>query len=215
MLHDLMVTWFGWVEQWGYWGVFFLMALESSVVPVPSEVVMPPAAFWAAQGKLNLWGVIAAGSLGSYFGSAIGYWIAQWVGYPLMKRYGKYFLLPPKKLELAERWVTQFGVPGIFIARLLPVVRHLISYPAGIFKMPFGKFSLATLTGATLWCAVLSAFGARVLGSHPELLNSPADMVAAIRAQLVWFVGAVVCFGILYLLVVAFRSRRWKPARPK
>src|SRR5438067_8978825 len=119
MLHELLRTWFGWVEAWGYWGVFLLMAMESSIIPVPSEVVMPPAAFWAAQGKMTFAGVILAGTLGSYAGSAVSYWASLWLGLPILKRYGKYVLLPPKKLELAERWIQEYGATGVFTARLL------------------------------------------------------------------------------------------------
>src|SRR5689334_7476170 len=132
MFHELLRTWFQWVEMWGYAGVFILMAMESSIIPVPSEVVLPPAAFWAAQGRMSLAGVILAGTAGSYFGSVLSYWAARWVGQQVLERYGKYFLMPPEKLRMAERWVNQFGFLGIFAARLFPVVRHLISMPAGV-----------------------------------------------------------------------------------
>lgn len=208
MLHELLKIWFSWVDQWGYLGVFVLMAMESSIIPVPSEVVMPPAAFWAAQGRLEFWGVVAAGAAGSYAGSIMSYYMAQVLGLPLLERYGKFILLPPKKLALAESWVRQFGVPGIFIARLLPVVRHLISYPAGVFRMPFLGFSAATATGAALWCGVLAWFGREALGSHPELLESPEKMIAVVRAQVGWLVAAAAVFGFLYLLVVMYRTRK-------
>jgi membrane protein DedA with SNARE-associated domain len=207
MLHELLKIWFGWVEQWGYWGVFVLMAMESSIIPVPSEVVMPPAAFWAAQGKMDFWGVVAAGTAGSWVGSAISYWVAQWVGLPLLHRYGKYFLLPPSKMLLAEKWVVEFGVPGIFVARLLPVIRHLISMPAGVFRMPFLKFSVVTIVGAGLWCAILAAFGQSVLGQHPELLQSPEEMVRVIRNQLIWFVASVGILAVLYAGVQVYKRR--------
>jgi len=207
MLHELIKTWFSWVEMWGYAGVFILMAMESSIIPVPSEVVMPPAAFWAAQGKMSFAGVVLAGTLGSYFGSAVSYWVSLWVGAPLIKKYGKYVLLPPAKVELAHQWVERFGAPGIFTARLLPVVRHLISIPAGILKMPFGQFSAVTLVGAGLWCTVLSWFGQEVIGDHPELLQSPEAMVAVIKAKLMLFVGAVVGLAALYSLVILFKRK--------
>lgn len=208
MLHELIRTWFGWVEAWGYLGVFILMAMESSIIPVPSEVVMPPAAFWAAQGRMSLAGVIAAGTLGSYFGSAVSYWVSQWVGQPVVRRYGKYFLLAPDKVAMAERWVSKFGAPGVFVARLLPVVRHLISIPAGILHMPYGRFSVATLLGAGLWCSVLSWFGQEVIGSNPELLQSPEAMIHVIKAKLIWFVVAVALLGVLYGVVVWFKNSK-------
>ncbi|MDX2199890.1 MAG: DedA family protein [Phycisphaerae bacterium] len=207
MLHDLVKFWFHLVQDWGYTGVFFLMAAESSIIPVPSEVVMPPAAFWAAQGKMSFWGVVLAGTLGSWFGSAVSYYVAQWIGLPLLHRYGKYVLLPEAKLKMAERWVSQYGVPGIFIARLLPVVRHLISMPAGVFRMNFLKFSIVTTIGAGIWCWVLAWFGKEVIGAHPELLNSPDEMVHAIKDKLMWFVGFVLVFAVLYAIVVVMKSR--------
>lgn len=212
MMHDLLTAWFRLVEQWGYWGVFVLMAVESSIVPLPSEVVMPPAAFWAAQGRMSFWGVVAAGTFGSYVGSAIGYWAAQWIGLPLLHRYGRYVFLPEKKLQLAEQWVAQYGVAGVFTARLLPVLRHLVSYPAGLFRMPFGRFSAATLIGAGIWCWVLSWFGQEVIGSHPELLNSPEEMIAVMKLKLRWFVAGVVVLGLLYGVVMYFKKGHPRPA---
>ena len=207
MLHELIRTWFGWVEAWGYAGVFLLMVMESSVIPVPSEIVIPPAAFWAAQGKMTLTGVILAGTLGSYVGSILNYGVARAVGQPVVNRYGKYLLMPPDKLAMAEGWIARLGTPGIFLARLLPVVRHLISIPAGVLKMPVGRFSAATILGAGLWCSVLAWFGQEVIGSSPELLQSPEAMIAVLKERLHWFVLAVVVLTMLYGVVVWFKRR--------
>ena len=117
----------GWVENWGYPGVVILMAMESSIFPVPSEIVIPPAAILAASGgKMTVAGVIAAGTFGSWLGSAITYWVALFVGRPVVQRWGKYFFIPPDKLERAERFMRRYEGGGIFFARLLPVIRHLI-----------------------------------------------------------------------------------------
>jgi membrane protein DedA with SNARE-associated domain len=211
MLHDWLVTWFQWVEQWGYVGIFFLMAMESSIFPVPSEIVMAPAAFWAAQGKMDFWGVVAAGTAGSYFGSITTYLVAQKLGLPVIhhlgKRYGKYLLLSEEKLKQGEDWVKTHGLVGIFVARLLPVVRHLISIPAGIFKMPLGPFSAATLVGSALWCFVLSWFGREVIGTSPELLESPEQLIHVMKAKVIWIVGGVVVFAALYAVMVWMRKR--------
>jgi membrane protein DedA with SNARE-associated domain len=169
---------------------------------------MPPAAFWAAQGRMNLGLVILSGTAGSWAGSAISYWVSRWVGLPFLERFGKYLFIKPDKLHMAQGWVQRYGAFGIFCARLLPVVRHLISIPAGILRMPFGAFSLYTTVGAGLWCAVLSWFGMRVLGDQPRLLDSPEAMVAAIKAKLAWFVGGAVAFAALYAVMVYFRSRK-------
>ena len=206
MLHELLKIWFEWVKDWGYLGVFVLMAMESSIFPVPSEVVMPPAAFWAAQGKFSFWGVVLAGTAGSWFGSAVTYIVARVAGAPLVRRYGKWFLLGPDKVALAEGWIRDFGVAGVFVARLLPVVRHLISIPAGLFKMSFVPFSVVTTVGAFLWCTILSWFGEKVIGDRPELLDSPEALVSVMKERLIWFVGAVVVLGVLYIIVK--RGRR-------
>ncbi len=168
---------------------------------------MPPAAYWAAQGKMSFWGVVAAGTAGSYLGSAVSYWVAQWVGTPVVRRWGKFFLMPPSKVELAELWVRRKGAGGIFFARLLPVIRHLISIPAGILHMPFLAFSIATTTGSFLWCAILAWFGAAILGDHPELLDSPADLVHAVKGDFIWFVAAVLLLAALYFALVFWRAR--------
>jgi membrane protein DedA with SNARE-associated domain len=207
MLHELIKVWFSWVETWGYLGVFGLMALESTIIPVPSEIVMPPAAFWAAQGRMSLSGVILAGTAGSYFGSVINYFVSKWVGQPFLNRYGKFVLLPPAKLQMAEAFVQRFGAPGVFAARLLPVVRHLISIPAGALRMPFCTFSIATIAGAGLWCTVLSWFGQQVIGGHPELLQSPEEMMKVIKAKLLWFVVATVVLAALYAWVAVFKKK--------
>ncbi len=201
MLHQLIVIWFGWVQEWGYWGVFILMAMESSIFPVPSEIVMPPAAYWASQGQMTLSGVILAGTAGSWFGSAVTYWVAQVLGKPFVIKYGKYFLMPPSKIAMAEAWVSENGVAGVFLARLLPVIRHLISIPAGIFKMPFGKFSVVTTLGAGIWCTILAWFGQKVLGDSPQLMQSPEELAHVIKAKLAWFVGAVVVLAALFIFV--------------
>lgn len=201
LMHDLLKTWFHWVENWGYWGVFFLMALESSIFPVPSEIVMPPAAFWAAQGRMNFWLVVLAGTAGSYFGSIVTYYVSKVAGRPFVNKYGKYFFLSDTKITLTEAWLQKHGPVGIFISRLLPVVRHLISIPAGIFKMDVKSFSLMTITGAFIWCLILSWFGAEVIGNSPQLLNSPEELIAVLKDKLKWFVLAAFMFGAVYVTV--------------
>ncbi|MBI2812500.1 MAG: DedA family protein [Candidatus Melainabacteria bacterium] len=211
MLHEFLKAWFHFVETWGYLGVFVLMAMESSIIPVPSEVVIPPAAFWAAQGRMSLSGVILAATAGSYFGSAVSYLISRWIGAPLVMRYGKYFFLPPKKVQMAEDWVNQFGHPGIFLARLLPVIRHLISIPAGILKMNYARFSVSTILGAGLWCAVLAWFGREAIGDRTDLLDSPEAMISVVKDRLHFFVIGVVAICVLYALVLSFG----KKSRPR
>ena len=125
------------------------MALESSIVPLPSEVVIPPAAHLAyTNGNMTLTGIVIAGTVGSWVGATVMYWGARLLGRPLLMKYGRYVLLPQQKIEAAEAWSDRFGAPGVFISRLLPVIRHLIGLPAGIVRMHYGWYSLATLVGS-------------------------------------------------------------------
>jgi len=205
MLHGFFLWCLGCVDS--YTGIVLLMALESSIVPVPSELVMPPAAYWAARGKLDFWLVVLAGTVGSYLGSAASYWIAQWVGRPLIDRYGKYLLMPQSKVALAERWAKENGMLGIFVSRMLPVVRHLISIPAGILRMRFSTFSLVTIAGAGIWCFVLTWWGGKVLGdAGDDLLKDPERLMALVKQKMWWFVGAVVVLGVLFF--VALRKKK-------
>ena len=182
-MHQLLEIWFTWVKDWGYLGIILLMAMESSIFPVPSEVVIPPAAFLAAQGHLSFWGVVVAGTVGSYLGSAITYWVSRWLGRALLMRYGKYFLLGPEKLARAEAWLARYEAGGVFFARLLPVIRHLISIPAGIVRMNFGIFSAVTIVGSAIWCYILAFLGDKAYRLRPDLISNPDAMVAFIKSQ--------------------------------
>ena len=201
MFHSLFTLWFRLTLEWGYLGVFIMMAIESTVFPLPSEIVVPPAAYWAGQGRFSFWGVVAAATLGSWAGSALSYWVARRVGRPLLLKYGKYVFVPEKKWLLAERWINRYSAAGIFFARLLPVVRHLVSLPAGAARMPFGLFTTMTLIGSFVWCTVLAWFGARVLADQPRLLEDPEALVHVLKEKLIWFVAAAVVLFVLYLVV--------------
>jgi membrane protein DedA with SNARE-associated domain len=199
-MHHLLETWFNWVLTGGYTGIIVLMAMESSIFPVPSEIVIPPAAFLAAQGKLSFTGVVLAGTFGSYLGSAITYWASRLIGRPLIVKYGRFALLTPKKLERAEDWLARYEAGGIFFARLLPVVRHLISIPAGIVRMNFGLFSLMTITGSAIWCYILAYLGEKAYRVEPQLLTDPEALVRFIHGQSTWIVVVVAVFAALYIL---------------
>ncbi len=213
MLHELLQTWLGWVEHWGYLGVVILMAMESSIFPVPSEVVIPPAAILAASGgSMTITGVILAGTFGSWLGSAITYWVALLVGRPVVVRWGKYFFVPPDKLERAERFMHRYESGGIFFARLLPVIRHLISIPAGIIRMGFLKFSLLTTIGAAIWCSVLAWLGGKVgrqLGENP--LQNPDALVHAVKHESLWIVAVVVLICVLYFAAMKITGKTSEP----
>lgn len=212
MMHHLIAVWFGWVRDWGYLGVFLLMAMESSILPVPSELVIPPAAYWASQGRLNIAGVIMAGTAGSYFGAIVMYYASRFLGRPLVLRYGKYVLVPPAKLEQAERFLARYQTGGVFFARLLPVVRHLIGIPAGIVRTPVGAYSLMTIVGSGVWCTVLAFLGQQVLGEEPRLIEDPEALVHALKHKSLTVVLAVVALAVLYVVVI--RVTRKDPAQP-
>jgi membrane protein DedA with SNARE-associated domain len=206
-MHHLLQVWFEWVLNGGYIGIILLMAMESSIFPVPSEIVIPPAAFLAAQGKLSFAGVVFAGIVGSYLGSACTYWISRLVGRPLIVKYGRFFLISPTKLERAEHWLARYEAGGIFFARLLPVVRHLISIPAGIVRMRFSTFSFVTILGSALWCWILAYLGTKAYRLEPNLLKDPEGWVRFVKGQSAGLVIVVAAFALLYM-VVMWLSRR-------
>jgi membrane protein DedA with SNARE-associated domain len=207
MIHEFLVWYFNSVLEWGYPGVFLMMAVESTVVPIPSEVIIPPAAYWAAQGDLSFWGVVLAGGLGSTFGSSLTYLFTYTLGRAFVLRWGRLFLLPPSKLAVAEAWLADFALPGVFLARLLPVVRHLIGFPAGLVRVPFARFAAFTFLGSTLWSAILAYVGAKTIGMHPELLRDPDALTHVIKEDLVWFVALVLVLGIAWIGVAAYGKR--------
>ncbi len=184
--------------QGGYGLIAGLMAMESTLVPIPSEVIIPPAAYLAhTQGQFSLLGVVLAGTAGSWMGAATMYWAARLLGHPAIVRFGRYVGLGRAKLDLAERWCAHYGSPGVFLSRLLPVIRHLIGIPTGILRMDFRWYSLATLLGSLTWCSVLAWLGS-TLGQHPELLAGSLHR---------FFALVLAVAGILALLYVAFVHR--------
>jgi membrane protein DedA with SNARE-associated domain len=181
----------------GYPLVVLLMAAESSVLPLPSEVVIPPAAHLAhtQQIPLSITGIIIAGAIGSWLGATIMYWAARLAGRPLLMRYGKYAFVPPAKIEGAERWAAHYGAMGIFISRFLPVVRHLIGIPAGIVRMNYWTFSTFTVLGSAIWCGVLCYVGVK-MGQDEGLMKFELHRVS------LWLGGAVLVLGGLYYFFV-------------
>lgn len=199
-----------WVKEWGYWGVVILMAMESSIFPVPSEVVIPPAAIMASQGTMSFWGVILAGTFGSWLGSAITYWVSRIVGRPIVMKYGKYFFMPPQKVERAEVFLQRYEKGGIFFARLLPVVRHLISIPAGMVKMGFGVFSVITTIGSFVWCSILTWYGYKIGKDNPGMLDNPEGLIQAVKKESLGIIVVVALLCLLYFVMLKMSSRKSK-----
>jgi len=151
------------LEMMGYWGAGLLMALESMIAPVPSEAVMPFVGFLVADGKWNPMLAILATSLGSIGGSLISYYLGLYGGKPVVLRVGKYLLLDKHDLEITEKFFNKrSGVWTLFISRFIPVIRHFVSIPAGMGKMPVGSFVTVTLLGATLWNTFLLYLGIKL-----------------------------------------------------
>ena len=174
MLSDFFHFLLGITEGLGYWGVAVLMAIESSFIPMPSEIIVPPAAYLASQGTMNIYLVVLAGVIGSLLGAIFNYYLAYYLGRPLVyklaaHRFAKFFFINPEKVALAEKYFLDNAVTATFVGRLIPVIRQLVSLPAGFSKMPFGKFILYTALGSFIWVAVLAALG-YFIGANQELL---------------------------------------------
>lgn len=187
-----------------YWGVFFLMTIESSFIPFPSEIVVPPAAYLAAQGKLNIWLVILAASFGSLLGALINYYLARFLGRPIVykllkTKLAKYLLLSEEKIRKAEDFFSRYDKASTFFCRLIPVVRQLISIPAGFAKMNIFYFSLYTFLGAFIWSSILAALG-YFFGAHDDKLRQYYH-------EIIYIILFIVFVVVLYLII---RNRRKK-----
>src|SRR5919206_835550 len=151
----------------GYPGIVLLMAIESSVLPLPSELVMPPAGYLAAKGQMTGWVAILAGTVGSLLGALVNYGLAVFVGEPVLRRYGKFVLVSERSLDRTEAFFRRHGEISTFVGRLLPVIRHLISIPAGMSRMALARFAAFTALGAGIWCGILTYLG-WLVGRHGE-----------------------------------------------
>ena len=180
------------IDAIGYTGIFILMALESCGIPIPSEVIMPFSGFLVAQAKLNFWLVAFLGALGNLAGSVLAYYIGLKGGRPLIEKYGKYILISRHDLNLADTWFAKYGDWTVFFGRLLPVIRTYISFPAGIAKMDFKKFTLYTFLGALPWCIIFTWLGVK-MGNNWEqiqktLHNFDLLMLILVIVAIVWYV---------------------------
>lgn len=191
----------------GYPGLFLLIVLESTMVPVPSLLVMPFAGYLASTGDFSLPVILVINSAGALTGSLLSYWLGAAGGKPLLLRYGKYLFIRPKDIEKTESYFAKHGGKTIFIGRFLPVVRHLISIPAGIARMPLPSFLTLTFLGATIWGGGLMILGYQ-LGSNWESIVKKAK-----RVDLV--IAAIVVMVILAIAVKFVLRRRREQAAQK
>ena len=194
---------------WGLLFIFVFMAIESSFIPFPSEVVMIPAGFLAARGEMGIgsptvsvWAAIAVGVLGSLAGAYVNYYLALWVGKPFLEKYGKWFFLKPAALERACEVFNKYGAATTFVCRMVPAIRQLISIPAGIAKMPLGSFTLFTGLGAGVWTAILAFVGYGLGKSAGDItyleLCTKGKELATSHLPLV--IAAAVVLAAIYLL---------------
>ena len=186
----------GTIGQLGYFGIVLLMAIESACIPLPSEIIMPFAGYLVFMGHMNLWMAALVGAIGCNVGSEIAYWIGYSGGRAAIYRYGRYVLLSPKELDIAEKWFAKHGEKTVFIARLLPVIRTFIAFPAGVAKMNRLKFHIYTFVGSYPWCLLLAWAGFK-MGQAWDDTNSPlrhvlhkadAVIIALVLIGIIWFV---------------------------
>jgi len=190
----------------GYPGIVFLMAVESSVIPLPSELVMPPGGYLAAKGEMSLPLVIVCGVLGSVLGALANYGVAAWLGRAFVHRLGRYVLVSERSLERSERYFDDHGEISTFIARMLPVIRHLISLPAGLARMSLPRFAAFTALGSAIWCTVLTLIGWTIGKKENLVLGS---LNAEVRRQAAH--ATTILVPVLAALAVAYviwRRRR-------
>ena len=187
-----------------YGTVFFLMMLESTVIPVPSELVVSPAAYHAAGGNLNVWLVILFATLGADLGATINYVVAYFVGRPVIYKFansklGKLCLLNQQKVERSEKYFYDHGKVATITGRLIPGIRHLISLPAGLAKMPYYTFLLYTTIGAGVWNIILAALGWYLHSIVPE--SELNDKIMEYGDYIKWTIIGLVGIGIVFLIV--------------
>ncbi len=191
------------LETTGYAGLVFLMALESMIAPIPSEAVMPFAGFLIVDGEFSWAGVIIFSSIGSILGSLISYYLGYWGGRPLVLKVGRFFLLDKSHLDSTEKYFTKRGEITILVARFIPVVRHLISIPAGLAKMNIWKFLIYTVIGATCWNTILVIAGYYLKENWTEIMKYSHTIDYFVVGILVLFFAY-----ILWKLIKDYKKRK-------
>lgn len=183
------------ISNTGYLGIFVLMTLESALVLIPSEIIMPFSGYLVSTGKFNLIGVIIAGGAGNLAGSLIAYFIGIKLGRAFILRYGRYILLKKSHLEWAESYFEKYGNKTTFVTRLLPGIRTYISLPAGIAKMDLKKFCLYTFVGSTIWSAIWTYVGV-ALGEEWKQIRHYSE-----------YVDAAIIIGIIIVVIIIIKKK--------
>ena len=199
------------LDDLNYFTLTILMAIESSVFPLPSEIVVPPAAYMAAEGRMSMSLVILFSTLGSIIGASANYVVSYYVGRPVIykfveRRIGHMFLLNREKMESAEKYFDRKGAIATLIGRLLPGVRHVISIPAGLSRMHYGRFVLYTAIGATVWNAILALLGWYLHSLVP--LSQLNEQVKIYERPILYALGVMVIAIVAYLVYKGFRHKK-------
>ncbi len=193
-MHDIAVSIAELVNSWGYTGIFIMMFLESTFFPFPSEIAMIPAGYLAFKGDMNLMMAIITGTLGSLLGALFNYYLAKKYGRAGVLKFGKYFFFTEEKLIKMEAFFVKHGSFSTFVSRLIPGVRQLISLPAGLSKMPLGKFSLYTVLGAGIWATVLALLG-YFIGENQILIKEYLHQIVMVT------LGLIVIASVIYIFM--------------
>ncbi len=167
------------IEQVGYFGIFIGMFLESTMLPIPSEIIMIPAGMAAAYGNMNLGLVIFIGVLGNVLGAIFSYYLAMFLGRPILLKIGRYFFIKPETIIKIEKFFKSHGNISVFIGRLIPGLRHFISLPAGVAKMNFKTFCFYTTLGSAIWTSVLTFLGFGI-GANKDLIKKYLNLIIVI-----------------------------------
>jgi len=190
MLHELAQQLVDLIFGWGYLGIFIMMAIESSFIPFPSEIVLVPAGYLASQGEMNITYIMMSAISGSLLGAFINYFLAFTLGRRFLLRYGKYFFISPETLEKMERFFKKHGHISTFTGRLIPGIRQLISIPAGLAKMDLLEFSVFTTLGAGIWALILTLLG-YYIGENQELIKEYLKEITTFVVVLLLIIGAL------------------------
>ena len=198
MIHELAQLLVDLIFDWGYLGIFIMMAIESSFVPFPSEIVLIPAGYLASQGEMSVLMIMLAALGGSMVGAFINYYLALTLGRGILQRYGKYFFIQEKALEKMDAYFEKHGAISTFTGRLIPGIRQLISIPAGLARMNLVRFSLFTALGAGIWALILVLLG-YFIGENQELINAYLKQIT---------IGVLVTLVIITAIYYKIKKKR-------
>ena len=198
MIHELAQLLVDLIFDWGYLGIFIMMAIESSFVPFPSEIVLVPAGYLASQGDMSVFMIMLAALGGSMVGAFINYYLALTLGRTLLQKYGKYFFIQEKALEKMDAYFEKHGAISTFTGRLIPGIRQLISIPAGLARMNLVQFSLFTALGAGIWALILILLG-YFIGENQELINAYLKQIT---------IGVLVTLVIITAIYYKIKKKR-------